>query len=289
MSSLSLTSESENSPFIPQEKVDERETCTCHLTPRQDRSRRICQTLFISFNCVFAFLNAVLLFTNLKHANPPGCPEQYGRYEPDGIPRATEEKTWHLPIGVRSPYTSLDPTIADAAWEKIVIGTEQGWVNISQEKVNDMGQDSIQFDDGSGYFFGLDVFHQLHCLNYIRKKTLLYAPVYQNQPGEEDIPMKYHIPHCLDSIRLSLQCHADMSVIPQRWAPGWIEPWAIWTNHHQCRNFEHVRDWARQNGLHSPGQLTHPELGAVRNGKVNVSALPIYNEEHDIEVEVTLS
>lgn len=135
--------------------------------------------------------------------------------EPDGIPRATEEKTWHLPIGVRSPYTSLDPTIADAAWEKIVIGTErecaletvflrnilltrwyelaEGWVNISQEKVNDMGQDSIQFDDGSGYFFGLDVFHQLHCLNYIRKKTLLYAPVYQNQAGGEDIPMKYHI------------------------------------------------------------------------------------------------
>jgi len=45
--------------------------------------------------------------------------------EPDGAPRNTEEKTWNLPIGVRSPYTSLDPDVADRAWANIVIGTER--------------------------------------------------------------------------------------------------------------------------------------------------------------------
>lgn len=285
----SRESEGEDIPFISQEKSQQPESeiqCTCCVNPRHNRWTTKRQIIFAIFNCLFAVINAIFLFTNLKHQNSNH--EEYGRYEPEGFPEGTGGKTWHLPIGVRSPYTSIDPAVADAAWKDIVLNAEQGWVKIAQDEADRIGQQSVEFDDGSGQLFGMDVFHQLHCLNYLRKRTLLYAPVYPGNPGEEDIPMRYHIPHCIDSIRLSLQCHADLSVIPQRWAPGWIEPWAVWTNRHQCRNFESIRDWARTRGEHSPGGLTHPELGSVRDGLVNASALPIYNEEHDIEVDVTL-
>ncbi|PVH72008.1 hypothetical protein DL98DRAFT_351932, partial [Cadophora sp. DSE1049] len=103
---------------------------------------------------------------------------------------------------------------------------------------------------GSGYFFGMDVFHQLHCLDYLRKKTTLYSHLYppeESKAEDEQIPPEFHIPHCIDSIRLSLQCHADLSLIPQRWADGWLEPWAVWTNKHMCRNFDAIRDWAQSN------------------------------------------
>lgn len=54
-----------------------------------------------------------------------------------------------------------------------------------------MNQTSVQFSDGRGYLFGLDVFHQLHCLNYLRKKTVFYNHLYPDM--DEEIPAKYHI------------------------------------------------------------------------------------------------
>jgi hypothetical protein len=90
--------------------------------------------------------------------------------------------------------------------------------------------------------------------------------------------------HCIDSIRLSLQCHADTTLVPQRWADGWLEPWAVWTNKHMCRNFDAIRDWAVENTPYLPGQLRHPELGTVVSGRLNLSALPIWQEEYDKDV-----
>lgn len=56
-----------------------------------------------------------------------------------------------------------------------------------------------------------------------------------------------HIDHCIDSIRQSLMCSAD--VTPLTWA--WdeedqkLEPVA--TIMHTCRDFDAVREWAREN------------------------------------------
>lgn len=67
-------------------------------------------------------------------------------------------------------------------------------------KVDLMNQSSIEFADGSGYLFGLDVFHQLHCLDFLRKKTVLYHPSYPVVEEDEDIPVAYHIGEYLVNI-----------------------------------------------------------------------------------------
>lgn len=191
-----------------------------------------------------------------------------------------------------------------------------GWLKVPQEKVEAMDQSSVQFHDRSGYFFGMDVFHQLHCLNYLRKKTVLYNHLYPSETEVEDqqVPPEFHIrklwdpfasfasntqrinvdhgqlltlysiAHCIDSIRLSLQCHADVSLIPQRWADGWLEPWAVWTNKHVCRDFDAIRDWAAESVPDLSNTLRHPELGTVVSGRLNLSALPIWQEVHDENV-----
>lgn len=181
----------------------------------------------------------------------------------------------------------------------------EGWLKQSKEKLKDIGQmasDRVAFADGSGYLLGIDVFHQLHCLNYLRKKTILYSDEYpESAPGE--IPAYIHVrklathlsspisvwvdlrltllpAHCIDSIRLSLECHADMSLIPQRWADGWLEPWSVWTTKHSCRDFQKIREWAhKQQPYVGFGSLVHPELGPVLSGHLNLSALPVYDEE----------
>lgn len=160
-----------------------------------------------------------------------------------------------------------------------------GWLEVPQDQVDRMEQSSVRFEDG-GYFFGMDVFHQLHCLNYLRKKSVLYNHLYPSDGEDEQVPPEFHIPHCIDSIRLSLQCHADVSLIPQRWVDGWLEPWAMWTNKHTCRNFDSIRDWAAASVPKLAGRLHHPELGTVVSGKLNLSALPIWREAHDPDVVI---
>ena len=51
-----------------------------------------------------------------------------------------------------------------------------------------------------------------------------------------------------------------------------------------CRNFDAVRDWALANVPKTAGSLRHPELGMVVSGRLNLSALPIWQEAHDPDV-----
>jgi len=50
--------------------------------------------------------------------------------------------------------------------------------------------------------------------------------------------------HCLDSIRLSLMCSGDMTLVPIRWDDnrGWIMP--IFEVDHTCRDYEALREWS---------------------------------------------
>ncbi|ORY68978.1 uncharacterized protein BCR38DRAFT_424932 [Pseudomassariella vexata] len=186
-------------------------------------------------------------------------------------------------LGSKSPFTSLDPEIADAAWDTIEVSGTLGWLKMPNEDMDAMGAKSVEFKDGSGQLVALDVFHQLHCLNYLRKKTSLYSPLYHDMAHEEEIPAQYHIPHCIDSIRMPLQCHADLSVISQRWADGWMEPWATWENNHRCRNFDKIKEWAIEKYPVLAWQMVHPQLGYVMSGQNNISALPLLDELKDEE------
>ena len=59
-----------------------------------------------------------------------------------------------------------------------------------------MAQPSIEFADGSGSFYGMDVFHQLHCLNYLRKKSVLYNHLYPSDGEDEQVAPEFHIREC---------------------------------------------------------------------------------------------
>lgn len=243
------------------------------------------KAVFYTFHLLFLIINVLWAFTNLHYRNTDstghGTP-----YEPWDAPLQEQYSQYQLPLGEKSVYTTFDRSVADPAWHSISMKDGLGWLKVPQEKVEAMDQSSVQFHDRSGYFFGMDVFHQLHCLNYLRKKTVLYNHLYPSETEVEDqqVPPEFHIPHCIDSIRLSLQCHADVSLIPQRWADGWLEPWAVWTNKHVCRDFDAIRDWAAESVPDLSNTLRHPELGTVVSGRLNLSALPIWQEAHDENV-----
>jgi len=83
-------------------------------------------------------------------------------------------------------------------------------LNVSQDHVTTMDQPSVEFSDGSGHFFVMDVFHQLHCLNYLRKKTVLYSHLYPFEINDPEVPPEFHIRESAIQIyHISLWEHTD--------------------------------------------------------------------------------
>jgi hypothetical protein len=108
--------------------------------------------------------------------------------------------------------------------------------------------------DEKHYIVGLEVFHQLHCLNHLRK--LLDPDHYQlhnNLSSTELLSAKEHMYHCIDSIRQSLMCSADVSTIYWEWYPeanggkGLTAPNA--RTAHVCRDFGKIQKWAAKHRL----------------------------------------
>ncbi|KAE9963083.1 hypothetical protein BLS_009708 [Venturia inaequalis] len=88
---------------------------------------------------------------------------------------------------------------------------------------------------GTGYRGILEVFHQLHCLNMIRMYTWWQVGKYPGLPtgfSTSKLKNRMHIDHCFESLRMSLQCHGDVTpVLIQTGGPkleDWIDNnWSI--------------------------------------------------------------
>jgi len=100
-------------------------------------------------------------------------------------------------------------------------------------------------NDTSHYIVELDVFHQLHCLNMLRK--LSYPDIYKIDlisGSEEAADNIYHMEHCYEQLRQSLQCSSDISTIYWEWSEKKQKMFGNVRTTHTCKNFEKIRDWA---------------------------------------------
>ncbi|KAG6856702.1 hypothetical protein H0H87_001491, partial [Tephrocybe sp. NHM501043] len=98
--------------------------------------------------------------------------------------------------------------------------------------------------DNSNYLVGIDVFHHLHCLNMIRKALHpVWSPdYYPPDPREDEEEHQGHLGHCVNSLRQSLQCNADISpIIWRKLENGRILP--RFDIVHTCRDFDRIREW----------------------------------------------
>ncbi|KAK1234336.1 hypothetical protein PQX77_002475 [Marasmius sp. AFHP31] len=103
----------------------------------------------------------------------------------------------------------------------------------------------IPGDEGH-YIVELDVFHNLHCLNMIRKSlhsdyyTHMAMNVHENGP---------HMDHCVDWLRQSLMCAGDTSVIVWQWDEMEQKNKFQGDIAHTCRSFEKLRDWGMEHAM----------------------------------------
>lgn len=77
--------------------------------------------------------------------------------------------------------------------------------------------------------------------------------------GEEDKDEITHIDHCIDSIRQTLMCSADVSPIVFNWDPSVNYSRPISTIYHTCRDFEALRQWTEDHQVKNFDASTYVE------------------------------
>ncbi|KAK8083992.1 hypothetical protein PG996_002773 [Apiospora saccharicola] len=132
-----------------------------------------------------------------------------------------ERRPFVLGFGDNLTEYEADPSPElDAKWDDLY--STVGIVAISQKQASHMAEKTqpLPHDPEHRYVVGLNVFHDLHCLNMLRKHLLPeYYPEYKNASGTEAGFM--HIMHCVDALRQSVMCNVDLAIIPfqvQDWA-----------------------------------------------------------------------
>jgi hypothetical protein len=85
-------------------------------------------------------------------------------------------------MGAQSPYLGASPE-SDAAWNRVTFDIGDQMISASELAAIDKPDTVLKVSDPKtgveGYRIGLEVFHQLHCLNLLRKATQLeyYKPI----------------------------------------------------------------------------------------------------------------
>lgn len=145
-----------------------------------------------------------------------------------------------------SPYVGPTKSV-DLQWGQVNFGDQM--VSAAEMSLLHKPLDSLMVTDPKtgekGYRIGLEVFHQLHCLNMIRKATYPdYQDDYDN--GDFGVPreeLRGHLNHCIEMLRMNLMCHADVGVITFHEMEG-KGMWPDFSSWHVCRDYDAVRTWA---------------------------------------------
>jgi hypothetical protein len=105
-------------------------------------------------------------------------------------------------------------------------------------------------DSDNHHIVGLDIFHQLHCLDSLRQS--LRSERYSNPARREDgvmvVPQAIglaHWDHCIEVIRQNLMCSVDISPATWEFKPEQGRMRTTTTDH-VCRKWEPIKKWAEE-------------------------------------------
>jgi len=155
----------------------------------------------------------------------------------------------------------------DAAWRRI---SDERPIAISREEVMALGKDpdkSVRYPDsfglGEAYAARIDVFHQIHCLDALRREAYFdhyYGDKYSDFNSTSKLH-KTHLSHCVYYLLQNIMCQATVDVYTHVWTDTVLNPFPDFRINHQCKNFDAILDWQDHNsiGLHEFYKLRRPE------------------------------
>jgi len=150
----------------------------------------------------------------------------------------------------RSPYLGWDTPRIDALWEDLY---DFGISAITRHEASQLLNETVPAPRAPDiYLTELQVFHDLHCLNFIRRwvwEDHYHGMVERDDNGviNRNATNAFHVDHCIDNLRQSIMCTSD--VTPRKYAPHEGDPghaYAAISATHICRDFDAIKTWGKQ-------------------------------------------
>ncbi|KAF2492905.1 hypothetical protein BU16DRAFT_620214 [Lophium mytilinum] len=117
-----------------------------------------------------------------------------------------------------SPFAQPPSPATDAAWDDLLsfqnIRVSPSELATQRENLTNR----VQLPNGD-YMGSLGVWHQLHCLDILRKAVHMdyYRHHLTNISHTADIFVVEHYDHCIETLRRSVMCHADVGLYSFEW------------------------------------------------------------------------
>ncbi|KAJ3759343.1 hypothetical protein EV360DRAFT_42064, partial [Lentinula raphanica] len=126
----------------------------------------------------------------------------------------------------------------DKSWDDLY---QNGINQIPASEANKLVDKTVPIPgDEKNYIVTLEVFHQLHCLNLLRKS--LYPDYYPTT-------LVNHLDHCVDILRQALTCTVDINPLPWYWYEPRQATETKLDGAHKCVDFGKIQDWAYEHRL----------------------------------------
>jgi hypothetical protein len=90
---------------------------------------------------------------------------------------------------------------------------------------------------------------RMHCLNQLRK--LIYPEYYNYSSATLHHPDLWyvHLNHCVDIIAQNLMCSGNTDLYTMNWMETQGHPFPDFNLYHQCRDFDTLVDWRKENAV----------------------------------------
>lgn len=164
-----------------------------------------------------------------------------------------------------------DPRDYDEAWASI--GSAVPGLRLYDEDLKKLGKltgpepgqplHRIPEEEGGGVPALLEVFHLLHCLDWLRKSMFYNWDYYKDTPkykGFSARELEAHNDHCIDVLRMHLMCAADVTPVTYYDTPYRALPFGDFGTKHTCRDFDAILEWSKTTprafDLHEMGSST---------------------------------
>ncbi|PYH68546.1 oxidase ustYa family protein [Aspergillus vadensis CBS 113365] len=166
-----------------------------------------------------------------------------------------ERKTINASIESENPFKGAPSEELDHAWHQLFINSN---IRVTAEDLAKINRTSVPISDEKGGYYAIpDVYHQLHCLKFLRQ--VVYHSYYHI--GKPTTPL--HIEHCIDNLRQNIMCKADISLLTFTWDSTDRAPKPNFVIEHECANWDKVDKWAEEHrfDIFDETTLVHPTLG----------------------------
>ncbi|KAG1863650.1 hypothetical protein F4604DRAFT_1784387 [Suillus subluteus] len=123
------------------------------------------------------------------------------------------------------------------------------------EQLLKMGEEPAPFmirypeEYGGNYMASVEVLHQLHCVNTVRKSS--WGDHYMAD-HPDFIRWRIHLDHCVEILRQVIMCHSDVTMATYDWVEGIDDPYPNFSLPHQCRDLEKILDWVDARRVYVP-------------------------------------